>query len=239
MINIPQLSFNNIEFPATSLALDEPDGLLCFGGDLSPQRLLSAYQRGIFPWFSPEEPILWWTPNPRTICLPFERHISKSLKKASKKVNYTIKWDCAFEEVIQYCCDLREDNTWISEDIIDAYNELHRLGHAHSVEVWDGEMLIGGLYGLHIGGVFFGESMFSLQTNASKYAFLGLCRLCETLNIQLIDGQVENEYLNSLGFKQISREEFETHLQILTQQKDEPWPKEFIPVSACFNLKQT
>jgi len=234
MINIAQLSLTNLNFPDTYLALTEPNGLLCFGGDLSSERLLSAYQRGIFPWFSPEEPILWWTPNPRTICLPKRRHISKSLKKASKKVKYTIKWDCAFEEVIQHCCDLREDNTWISEDIISAYTTLHHIGHAHSVEVWDGDSLIGGLYGLHIGGVFFGESMFSLRSNASKYAFLGLCKLCDSLNIELIDGQVENEYLNSLGFEQITRHEFESHLKLLTKQPTLSWPINFLPVHTCF-----
>ncbi|BCE01025.1 leucyl/phenylalanyl-tRNA--protein transferase [Marinicellulosiphila megalodicopiae] len=234
MINIAQLSLTNLEFPPTSLALSEPDGLLCFGGDLSPQRLLNAYKKGIFPWFSPEEPILWWTPNPRTVCLPCDMHISKSLKKSAKKVDYTIKWDTAFEEVIQYCCDLREDNTWISPDIIDAYTELHKLGHAHSVEVWQDNLLIGGLYGLHIGGVFFGESMFSLQTNASKYAFVGLCKLCKTLGIELIDGQVENDYLNSLGFVQISRNLFENQINTLTNHKKRPWPEAFLTVNECF-----
>lgn len=205
-------------FPNVELAYSEPNGLLAYGGDLSAKRLISAYQSGIFPWFSDDQPILWWSPDPRLVLFPEELHISRSLNKVIKKTNLTFSYDKAFPHVIEACSQPREkqQETWITLDMKQAYYELHRLGIAHSFEVWDNENLVGGLYGVAIGQVFYGESMFSRQTNASKIAFVKAVALLSKWNYKLVDCQVETEYLQSFGAQNIPRKEFTNLLSQLT-----------------------
>jgi leucyl/phenylalanyl-tRNA--protein transferase len=181
MIDLPWLDPDSTGFPDTSHALDEPNGLLAAGGDLRPERLLSAYQQGIFPWFEDSQPILWWTPSPRLVLPPSQLHVSKSLRKFIRKGTFTITSDQAFREVMIKCSEPRgdeveglSDGTWITDSMLEAYCSLHRLGYAHSIEVWQQEQLVGGLYGIALGKVFFGESMFSRADNASKVAFVAL-----------------------------------------------------------------
>lgn len=203
-------------FPPSQLALKEPNGLLAVGGDLHPERLLNAYARGIFPWFNEEDPVLWWTPNPRLVFIPSEIHISKSLQKTLRKTVHSVTLDRGFDEVIHNCSALREHTTgtWISEDIIEAYTELHHLGFAHSIEYRDATgTLQGGFYGIGLGAVFFGESMFSLTPNASKMALSHFAAWAHANGFALIDGQVENPHLVSLGAKTISRDQFEQMLK--------------------------
>lgn len=208
---IPWLSLKHYQFPPVNSALDEPNGLLAAGGDLSPERILAAYKLGIFPWFNPEDPILWWSPNPRTVIYPQTHHISKSLQKSLRKELYRVTFDQCFEQVMRVCAAPREyaDGSWINEDIIAAYTQLHQRGIGHSVEVWRGQELVGGLYGLALGAVFFGESMFSRADNASKFGFAHLVRQLNLWNFQLIDCQVANDHLFTLGAQEISREEFQ------------------------------
>lgn len=209
---IPWLSLTNYAFPATSEALDDPNGLLAAGGDLSWQRILSAYCEGVFPWFNEEDPILWWSPNPRTVVFPDELHISRSLQKKLKKNIFEVTFDHCFEDVMRACAAPRSyaDDTWISEDIIQSYCELHARGFAHSVEVWHKEKLVGGLYGLALGKVFFGESMFSCMTDASKTGFVYLVQQLQQWNFQVIDCQVASDHLFSLGAREINREKFKS-----------------------------
>ncbi len=200
-------------FPPSQLALTEPNGLLAVGGDLSPERLLNAYARGIFPWFNDDDPILWWTPDPRLVFRPASIHVSKSLKKALRKTVHSVTIDQNFDEVIGHCSSLREGGTWISKDIIDAYNELNELGFAHSIEFRDEKgALKGGFYGIGLGKVFFGESMFSLVPNASKMALVHFANWAHLQGFKLIDGQVENPHLVSLGASAINRHQFENEL---------------------------
>ena len=209
------------QFPSVNLALQEPNGLLAFGGDLSPKRLLSAYRHGIFPWFNDDQPILWWTPDPRMILRPAEIHVSRSLKKTMKKSLLRFTYDQAFADVIEACSQPREKQkeTWITDDMKQAYRTLHELGYAHSFEVWDEDKLVGGLYGIAIGQVFFGESMFSRQSNASKIAFAQAVECLIAWGYQMIDCQVETEYLQSFGATNISRDKF---IELLTRYVDEP-----------------
>lgn len=194
-------------FPHPSLS--EEDGLLAIDGDLSPERLILAYSNGIFPWFSDEEPILWWSPNPRCILYPKDIKISHSMKKLLKRNTYKITFDTCFRDVISNCGNLRkESGTWITNDMIEAYCKLHELGYAHSVESWYEGELVGGLYGISIGKCFFGESMFSTMDNASKAAFITLCKKLEEQEFIMIDCQVHSKHLESLGAVDISREEF-------------------------------
>lgn len=210
-----------VGFPPTSQALDEPNGLLAAGGALTPQWLLCAYQRGIFPWYNKGDPILWWSPAPRMVIYPKDLHISRSLRKAINKTNYTVTINHDFNGVISACSEPRPsqtseshgDDTWISPDMLKAYNRLHRLGYAHSVEVWQENILVGGLYGLALGQVFFGESMFSRISNASKIAISHLAYHLVELGYQLIDCQVHNPHLESLGGVEIERELFEKILE--------------------------
>lgn len=205
----------SLDFPPTSEALTEPNGLLAVGGDLSAERLISAYQQGIFPWFSDEDPILWWSPDPRAVLFPHELHISKSLSKRLRRNEFSITFDKAFSEVMENCrtVDDRQEATWISDDIKAAYCQLHEMGYAHSVEVWQNDSenrtLVGGLYGLAMGKVFFGESMFSRVADASKVALVGLTQRLIELDYQLIDCQVTNPHLLSMGAREIPRTEFE------------------------------
>lgn len=204
-------------FPEVSSALDEPNGLLAIGGDLSIERLLLAYQSGIFPWYSEGQPILWWSPNPRCILLPDEMKISRSLAKTLRKQTFTVTIDSAFTQVIRACAAPRAQasGTWITPEMLSAYERMHRYGHAHSVECWYQDKLVGGLYGIAIGRVFFGESMFSNRTDASKVALASLCRQLLRWNIKLIDCQVESPHLFTLGAKTIARNKFVKYLNEL------------------------
>jgi leucyl/phenylalanyl-tRNA---protein transferase len=184
--------------------------LLAAGGDLSPGRLLAAYERGIFPWYSEQQPILWWSPDPRMVLFPSELKISRSLAKTLRNGPYTTRLDANFGAVIRACAGPRRSgaDTWLNPDMIASYEELHRLGFGHSVETYHGERLVGGLYGLHLGGVFFGESMWSAQRDASKVALTRLVEECRARGVKLIDCQVASEHLESLGAREIPRKEF-------------------------------
>ena len=210
-----------LDFPDPAHALDQPNGLLAVGGDLKPERLINAYRSGIFPWYEKDQPILWWSPDPRSVLLPDWLHTSRSLNKILKQGHFCITYNQQFNRVIQACGDPRaySSDTWITEQMLSAYNELHRLGYAHSVEVWQDNMLVGGLYGIAMGRVFFGESMFSLRANASKVGFSHLVKKLKSLGFQLIDCQVHSEHLASLGAKEIPRTRF---LQLLISQINDP-----------------
>ena len=222
---------NKSLFPGVELALREPDGLLAVGGDLSVERLVAAYQRGIFPWYSEGQPVLWWSPDPRMVLKPSAVKISRSLAKTIRKNKFTITFDQAFEKVIQACSRPRlekgqvQDETWILDEMIEAYTELHHQGYAHSVECWHNEQLVGGLYGIAIGKVFFGESMFSRESDASKTAFVYLNKQLEQWDFKLVDCQVYTSHLESLGAKMIPREEFITLLNqyAIDQGKHKKW----------------
>lgn len=198
------------DFPSLNRALREPDGLIAVGGCLSVNRLLKAYRHGIFPWFNPGEPILWWSPDPRLVLFPDKLVISRSLRKTLRKKKFSISYDRAFSDVIDGCARLRANSTgtWITNDISLAYKELYRLGIAHSAEAWcDGE-LVGGLYGIALGQVFFGESMFHIRTDASKVAFATLVEQLKSWNFHLIDCQVHTRHLESFGAEEIDRSDF-------------------------------
>jgi leucyl/phenylalanyl-tRNA--protein transferase len=197
-------------FPPLEEALPEPNGLLAVGGDLSPRRLINAYQNGIFPWFNEGEPILWWSPDPRMVLFPSELKISRSLRKSIKKNNYTIRTDHHFTQVMQACATPRtgQTGTWIHPEMIAAYSALHEIGLAHSVETWVNGKLVGGLYGIAMGKIFFGESMFSYAPDASKMAFVHLVRQLTQWNFVLIDCQMSTPHLASLGAREIPRTEF-------------------------------
>ncbi len=196
-----------LDFPPAWLA--RSDGLLCIGGDLSSERLLLAYKSGIFPWFSKDEPFLWWSPDPRLVLLPDGINISKSLKKKIRKEIFTIKIDTAFEQTILSCAKPRkEEGTWLVEEMIDAYIDLHKQGYAHSIETWKNDKLVGGLYGVCIGGAFFGESMFSSESDASKIALVALASHLKKNRFDLIDCQVTTHHLLSMGAVEISRNSF-------------------------------
>lgn len=202
-------------FPPVSDALDEPDGLLCAGGDLSRPRLLEAYRRGIFPWYSEGQPILWWSPDPRAVLFPAEFRLTRSLAKSCRNRGYAVTFDHAFGEVMRRCADarLRPEGTWISPAMIDAYEDLHRAGYAHSVETWHDGQLVGGLYGVALGDVFFGESMFSLARDASKVALKQLVDVALARGTALIDCQLASAHLASLGAREIPRREFVARLE--------------------------
>jgi len=197
-------------FPPLALALSDPEGLLAYGGCLSPQRLLNAYRHGIFPWYGPGEPILWWSPNPRLVLFPDKLQVSRSLRKTLRRQTFDVTFDMAFSKVMQECAAPREgqQGTWITQDMLAAYSELHRLGYAHSVEAWHDGVLAGGLYGVTIGRVFFGESMFHRQRDASKVAFVQLVQQLTNWGYRLIDCQVSSGHLLSLGAQAIPRTQF-------------------------------
>ncbi|WP_163131852.1 leucyl/phenylalanyl-tRNA--protein transferase [Agarivorans sp. Alg241-V36] len=207
----------NRPFPSPNHALEDPNGLLAIGADLSPQRLIAAYDNGIFPWFSDDQPVLWWSPNPR-IGLDLSAHtVNKSMQKFMRKTTLKVSVNSDFPQVIERCAALRTDETWINQDMIKAYIALHQLERAHSVEVWNGEELVGGLYGVLVGEVFCGESMFHTETNASKLAFHLFCQHFKQHGGVYIDGQVENPHLLSLGMEAIERQCF---LNLLNKHKD-------------------
>ena len=205
----------DIVFPSANLALNDPDGLLAVGGNLQSETLYQAYQQGIFPWYNEGEPILWWSPDPRSVLFPNKLRISKSLAKLLKKGLFRLSYDTAFEEVILACSRVprgEQGGTWITDEMIQAYINLHRRGIAHSFECWQDEKLVGGLYGIGIGQVFFGESMFSTVNNASKLAFVNLVEHLMNWDYAIIDCQIESAHLNSLGAENIRRNEFLTML---------------------------
>lgn len=197
-------------FPSVQYALREPDGLLAIGGDLSPERLITAYRQGIFPWYNEGQPILWWAPDPRMVLFPDQLRISRSLRKTLRKNLFTVTADTAFSEVIEACSGPRRDHqgTWITSDMKQAYNRLHQLGYAHSIECWQDGELVGGLYGVAVGEVFFGESMFSHRTDASKVAFVRMVEQLKAWGFALIDCQIYSTHLESLGATTIPRDNF-------------------------------
>lgn len=213
-------------FPRHDYAFDEPNGLLAAGGDLSCERLLNAYSLGIFPWYNEGEPILWWSPDPRSVVYPALFKPSRSLNKIIKKGVFKVTTDTHFTHVMKACAEPRSDQegTWINQDMINSYSQLHELGFAHSVECWQGDTLVGGLYGIAIGRAFFGESMFSRTSNASKVAFATLCNQLAQWGFEIIDCQVHNPHLESLGAQQISRDKFLQVLQRATAKRpNEEW----------------
>ncbi|MDG2089819.1 MAG: leucyl/phenylalanyl-tRNA--protein transferase [Gammaproteobacteria bacterium] len=205
------LNLDDLSFPAPEHALKEPNGLLAIGGDLSPERLLAAYRLGIFPWYETGQPILWWSPDPRMVLFPEDLHISKSLNKVINKQVFHLSSNQDFSAVIAACSsqsNKNRDGTWITDEMQLAYINLHKAGWAHSIEVWQDDELVGGLYGIAIGEIFFGESMFAIKDNASKVAFVHLVNSLINKGYKLIDCQVSSEHLASLGAREIKREEF-------------------------------
>jgi leucyl/phenylalanyl-tRNA--protein transferase len=202
-------------FPPLEQALREPPGLLAAGGDLSPARLLAAYERGVFPWYSAQQPILWWSPDPRMVLFPAEFKYSRSLKKTVRAGIYASRLDFAFGDTIRGCAAPRTSgpDTWLNADMINSYETLHELGYGHSVESYRGEVLVGGLYGIQLGQVFFGESMFSRERDASKVAFARLVEECVLRDIKVIDCQVASAHLASLGAREVSRSQFSALLK--------------------------
>ncbi len=199
----------SIDFPDPESALKEPDGLLAAGGDLSVPRLLSAYSQGIFPWYEQGQPILWWCPDPRAVLYLSELRVSRTLRRSVRNGGFHASLDNAFEAVIEACARRDGDSdTWITPQMASAFSELHAAGHAHSVEVWKNEELVGGLYGVAIGRVFFGESMFSAISDASKVALVHLVRHLSERNFRLIDCQIPSQHLTSLGSRNIPRSDF-------------------------------
>ncbi len=212
-------------FPPLEAALTEPNGLLAAGGDLTPERVIAAYRRGIYPWYSTGEPILWWSPHPRMVLFPDEFRITRSLAKTLRNASYEIRLDTAFASVVNACAGAPREGqagTWITREMRQAYVELHRRGFGHSVETWiDGE-LVGGLYGIAIGQAFYGESMFSLKRDASKIALAHLCAHLTHRGFGIIDCQMETRHLASLGARPIARSEFAERLDVLCLDGDPP-----------------
>jgi leucyl/phenylalanyl-tRNA---protein transferase len=217
VIEISKMYFLTPElyFPPTSET--SPEGIIAVGGDLSPERLLLAYQNGIFPWYDNDEPKLWWCPEVRMVLFFENLRITKSMRNVLNRNEFQITFNTAFRDVISNCQQSPrkdQDGTWISDEIIEAYCKLHELGHAKSIEVWKNNELVGGLYGIDLGDVFCGESMFSKVPNASKVAFIHLAKQLEMANYKLLDCQVYNDHLNSLGCIEIDREEFLAILKV-------------------------
>jgi len=223
------------EFPPVDEALREPDGLLAGGGDLEPERLLAAYRRGIFPWYSRGQPILWWSPDPRTVFATDRMHVPHRLERWLKTCDWTLRADTAFETVVRACAAPRakQRGTWIDARMRDAYLRLHALGHAHSVEAWDGETLVGGIYGVAIGRMFFGESMFSAEPNGSKVALLALAHALRNWDFPLLDAQVASPHLFTLGAVEIDRGAFCARVAELTARPgvDGSWRSVFPNIS--------
>ena len=214
-IRLPRLGDDPYSpFPPTARALDSPNGLLAWDGGLEPERLLTAYRAGIFPWYSEGQPILWWSPQPRCVLRPERVYLSRRTRRRYNSGCFELSLDRAFEAVVRGCAEPRDDQpgTWITSELAAAFAELHRRGFAHSLEVWQDGELAGGIYGLAIGRVFFGESMFSRRTDASKVALVALCRLIGRHGYELLDCQVENPHLLAMGAQRLPRREFEAEL---------------------------
>lgn len=216
------LSDKDLSFPHPELANE--DGILAVGGDLSMERLLLAYQNGLFPWYNPDDPILWWSPDPRFVLFPAELKIAKSMRSYFNQRKFEVTFDEEFEQVIKACQRQSRKGqgggTWISDGIVEAYINLHKAGFAHSVEVWNGDELVGGLYGICLGKIFFGESMFSKVNNASKVGFITLVRMLEKWDFKLIDCQQETRHLKSLGGRGISRSNFLKYIERNKKEKN-------------------
>ncbi len=198
------------------------EGILAIGGDLSPERLIAAYTSGIFPWFSDDEPIIWWAPDPRFILFPNQLKVSKSMKQLLKQKHFSVTFDTRFQEVIKACAQQNrpgQAGTWITEEMLSAYTSLHQMGLAHSVEVWNHNKLVGGLYGVSLGKAFFGESMFFSESNASKFGFIRLVEFLTQHNFEFIDCQIETEHLKSLGASFVPRFQF---MDLLQKALDQP-----------------
>jgi len=209
---------DDCDFPPLSDALTEPNGLVAIGADLTFPRLLNAYKQGIFPWFSEGEPILWWSPDPRMVLYPSNLNISKSLRKTIQQAKFDIRFNTAFRQVISACSAStrnNQDGTWINEDIINAYCEMHEAGYAISAEAWQEGKLVGGCYGVKIGNMFYGESMFHQVADASKVAFVSLVQKLQTEGVGLIDCQMHTKHLASLGATEIHRDDFICQLSLL------------------------
>jgi leucyl/phenylalanyl-tRNA---protein transferase len=245
-INIPKLTGDPAAFPPTNWALEEPNGLLCFGGDLSPLRLLHAYRRGIFPWFDPGEPILWWSPDPRWILRPANLRISKRDRQFFKSCNWQVRADAHFADVIAECAKPRansgiapgQPHTWISSEIRSAYQHMFELGHAHCIGIYEHDQLIAGIYGVAIGAVFFGESMFGRKSNASKAALLALVAGLGRAGYAFLDCQVHTEHVEQRGAAVTGRQEFERLLDVHCLQSALPvdhW-EEVFPIRAVAEL---
>ncbi|MEM6159834.1 leucyl/phenylalanyl-tRNA--protein transferase [Erwinia sp. P6884] len=213
-----QLARDSLLFPPPEMALREPNGLLAMGGDLSPARLLSAYHRGIFPWFSSGDPILWWSPDPRAVLYPEKFHLSRSMKRFHQRSPYRVTLNQSFQEVIEGCASDREEGTWITNEVKRAWLQLYDAGHAQSVEVWLGQTLVGGIYGLALGQIFCGESMFSRSENASKTALLVFSHYFKRQGGKLIDCQVLNPHTASLGAEEIARADYLNQVNLLASQ---------------------
>ena len=214
----------DVSFPDVSLALTDPDGLLAIGGDLTQERLLTAYRHGIFPWYTQDQPVLWWSPDPRFVLSPESLKISRSLRKTIRRQDFKITLNQCFDDVMYACAAIDrpgQDGTWITDEMRQSYQQLHQAGCAHSVEAWFGDQLVGGLYGVSIGSVFFGESMFSTMTDASKVAFAYFVKHIEQSGFRLIDCQVYTSHLQSLGAELITRQEFIEKLDHLCPLKDQ------------------
>lgn len=215
------LEDSNQAFPPPETAFTEPNGLLCAGGDLSTERLLMAYRQGIFPWYEEGQPVLWWSPDPRCILQFEDLHVSRSMQRLLKRKAFRFAFDQAFTATVAACAAprARSHGTWITPDMARAYTTLHRLGYAHSIEVYDGDLLVGGLYGVTMGRCFFGESMFSRRADASKAAFIVLARHLHHWNYALLDCQVTNPHLLTLGAREVPRDTF---LSILSSSVEQP-----------------
>ncbi|HEI8821078.1 leucyl/phenylalanyl-tRNA--protein transferase [Serratia nevei] len=214
-MRIVKLSPQSLAFPSPEGALRDPNGLLAIGGDLTAPRLLAAYERGIFPWYSPGEAILWWSPDPRAVLFPTEFHLNRSLKRFLRHDPFRITLNHNFAAVIAACAHRPDEGTWIGPEVQRAYQHLHRLGYAHSVEVWQNDQLVGGMYGVAQGALFCGESMFSRVTNASKCALMAFCRHFAAYGGELIDCQVLNAHTARLGAREIPRRQFLQQLSTL------------------------
>jgi leucyl/phenylalanyl-tRNA--protein transferase len=227
-LNLPWLDERVDVFPSTEKALINPNGLLAAGGDLSSPRLLAAYMKGIFPWYSAGEPILWWFPNPRCVFFTDRMYVSTRLKRWFKNASWTIQTDKQFEAVINACARPRaqHNGTWITPEMREAYVRLYSEGHAHSIEVIEESELVGGLYGVVVGRMFFAESMFSFRSNASKIALLALARLLRDNNYPVIDAQISSDHLFSLGALELSPVEFTNVLEKLVNTKAPKWPQQ-------------
>ena len=227
MLNVIPWISTSRDFPAVDTARTDPNGLLCTGADLAPETIIAAYSRGIFPWFSDGQPILWWSPDPRMVLFPEEFKISKSLAKTVNRKPFEVRFDSAFSEVISACSEPRREDggTWIVPDMRAAYAALHARGVAHSIESWREGKLVGGLYGLALGRIFFGESMFARETDASKVALVALVEKLKHDGFELIDCQQETRHLASFGARPIPRREFVQRLKVLinSQQPNSVW----------------